>query len=201
VKNIRNMFCLLGVILLTGCSTPVAQSESSAVVLSTAGSGSIPDLVRQLAHRDYGVRQSADRKLRQLPPSAVDTLQYLLTTSDDPEVIVRLRQIMERITPPLDARTLRSIVIPEIDFRQASLRDCLQFIEEASVPAGSSTNGTARRRVKIIAKFNENAGDATLITFSALDITVHEALDIIVDISGLKYRIHGGAVIIERKRH
>jgi general secretion pathway protein D len=115
------------------------------------------------------------------------------------------------------------IRIPEVDFRQANIRDVVDFLHGQSVEFDPSEDPDERKGVNIILKLDKEAGggaapaepldpfapddafgggavagggDETLVTFSALDITLKEALDIVVDVSGLKYRIRGSVVII-----
>ncbi|MBT3194634.1 MAG: hypothetical protein HN341_18975 [Verrucomicrobia bacterium] len=120
---------------------------------------------------------------------------------------------------------MTQIRIPEVDFRQANIRDVVDFLHGQSVEFDPSENPDERKGVNIILKLDQQsgagggapaapldpfaapddafgggdaaaAGDDTLVTFSALDITLKEALDIVVDVAGLKYRIRGSVVII-----
>ncbi len=114
------------------------------------------------------------------------------------------------------------IRVPEVDFRQANIRDVVDFLHSQSVEFDPSENPDERKGVNIILKLDQKAGssapaaaldpfsapddgfggdatdggDETLVTFSALDISLKEALDIVVDVAGLKYRIRGSVVII-----
>ncbi|MDP6526688.1 MAG: hypothetical protein QGH15_20980 [Kiritimatiellia bacterium] len=149
------------------------------------------------------MRKTAEQSLRKLQPSAVEIIQRHLRSSDDPEVKIRLRRIIAHITHHrLDMKTLESIVIPEIDFRQANIHDCLLFLETASAEVGSSTNKSSRKRVKFITKFSAAAEEGVpFITFKARYINLHEALKIITEISNLQFHIEGGAVIVEEWKH
>ncbi len=132
--------------------------------------------------------------------------------------VVNVRSQANRI---LDA--MQAIRIPEVDFRQANLRDVITFLVKHSQEFSAD-----RRGVTVILKLddwtppvytdcfcaNSNgipvgdplAADTNhvhaasteipLITFSALDITLKEALDYAVDIAGCKYSIRDGAVVI-----
>jgi hypothetical protein len=105
-------------------------------------------------------------------------------------------------------KKMDDIVIPEIDFRQAKLHDALEFLQEASVK-----HDAEKRGMSFILKLGGSSPQANvndpfaepdtsedawepLITFSARDITLHEAIDIITDVAGLRYRIEGGVVVI-----
>jgi len=132
------------------------------------------------------------------------------TTIDDEQ----RRLIMDKMS---------KIRIPEVDFRQANIRDVVDFLHQQSVEFDPSENPDERKGVNIILKLDEDAGtsaapaepldpfapagdafgggaaasgDETLVTFSALDITLKEALDIVVDVAGLKYRIRGSVIMI-----
>jgi len=109
---------------------------------------------------------------------------------------------------------LQAIRIPEVDFRQANIRDVVTFLQEASIAFDPEKRG-----ISMILKLDDygtsaaiqttndffqepietNAPSRTsqvLVTFSALDITLKEALDYSVDIAGLKYFIRNGAIMI-----
>jgi general secretion pathway protein D len=124
---------------------------------------------------------------------------------------------------------MKLIRIPEVDFRQANIRDVIHFLHGQSVE-NDSTEGEGRKGINLILKLDDadggGAGEASpgaprdpfastgdvfgdpaptpgagggsdiLVTFSALDITLKEALDIVVDIAHLKYRIRGSVVMI-----
>ncbi len=121
---------------------------------------------------------------------------------------------------------MNQIRIPEVDFRQANIRDVVDFLHSQSVEFDPSKNPDERKGVNIILKLDQDSAGADepaapldpfaapsadpfgggggaggaageiLVTFSALDITLKEALDIVVDVAGLKYRIRGSVVMI-----
>jgi len=124
---------------------------------------------------------------------------------------------------------MKQIRIPEVDFRQANIRDVIDFLHSQSVE-NDTTEGEGRKGVNLILKLGDSAtgggtaapggsldpfaatgdvfgapagpaggaaaGSDSLVTFSALDITLKEALDIVVDIAHLKYRIRESVVMI-----
>jgi len=120
---------------------------------------------------------------------------------------------------------MENIRIPEVDFRQANIRDVVKFLHDQSIEFDPSENPDERKGVNIILKLGASekaeavaeapdpwgaegdgldagagaAGGETFITFSALDITLKEALDIVVDIANLKYLIRGNIVKIMPK--
>jgi len=118
---------------------------------------------------------------------------------------------------------LDKIVIPEVDFRQANVRDVLEYIHEASVEFDTTEDRESARGVSIVAMLG-GEGDAGgtapdlaladpfavtqggaaagegeqdgLITFSARYISAREALEIATKVSNLKYRVENGAVVV-----
>ncbi len=117
------------------------------------------------------------------------------------------------------------IRIPEVDFRQANIRDVVNFLFQQSAEFDPDPLPANRKGVNIILKLESDAPGArtapaapadpfsaapaadagglgggganeTLVTFSARDISLKEALDIVVDIAGLKYLIRGNVVMV-----
>jgi general secretion pathway protein D len=124
---------------------------------------------------------------------------------------------------------MTQIRIPEVDFRQANIRDVVSFLHAQSVEFDPAPTPAEKKGVNIILKLDAAAGGTTpapapgggvadfpgtstpftapaggavpetLVTFTALDITLKEALDYSVEIGGLKYLIRGNAVIVMPK--
>ncbi len=115
---------------------------------------------------------------------------------------------------------LEKIRIPELDFRQAKLADIADFFEQSSVAFGDDdesgslsiavTESPAPKPSSqpvvdgFADPFADNsgsvAGDESLVTFSARDITLKEALDITADVAGMKYNIgKDGQIVISPK--
>jgi type II secretory pathway component GspD/PulD (secretin) len=113
----------------------------------------------------------------------------------------------ERVLEAMD-----EIRIPEIDFRQADIRDVVTFLHEASLQYDPQKRGISMmfKLDDYGAQTVEQAGtdffqtptnvpsqaSEVLVTFSALDITLKEALTYSCDIAGMKYVIRGGAIMI-----
>ncbi len=107
---------------------------------------------------------------------------------------------------------MNQIRIPEINFRQADIRDVITFLQRMSVDHSPDNTGFSM----ILALGHESRpqqtsdSDATdffgapstdtpqpaNITFSALDISLREALDVVTDVADLRWRISGGAIMI-----
>ncbi len=140
------------------------------------------------------------------------------TTTGRPEEERQRQRIMEK---------MENIRLPEVNFRQANIRDVLNFLHQQSVEFDPAPVRAERTGVSIILNLDPGSGrqaatppagrraapptdfftapaaDAadgqvgdSLITFSALDISLKEALDIVVDVASLKYRIRGNVVMV-----
>lgn len=89
---------------------------------------------------------------------------------------------------------LREIVIPEIEFKQTSLRDAVAFLQQAAAKAD-----TKKRTLNLVLGLTaeqEQALKATPITFTARNISVFEALRLITDIQAVKYSVRGNVVTL-----
>jgi hypothetical protein len=128
-----------------------------------------------------------------------ETVQIGTNSAD----IVNVRSHEDRI---LDA--MQAIRIPEVDFRDASIRDVVAFLTPLSVSADPPeirfvlklgeppASGSDDSAVGTTNRAPDSTTDSRPITFSAIDITLKDTLDYVVDIAGYKYRIRDGAVVI-----
>ena len=118
---------------------------------------------------------------------------------------------------------MEAIRIPEIEFRQANLRDVITFLVQQSVEFSADQRGITMilkqddwmppvhadcfcantNGIPVGDPFavdtnhvHDTSTETPLITFSAIDITLKEALDIVVEIANYKYRIRDGVVMI-----
>ncbi|MGQ9661677.1 MAG: hypothetical protein ACUVWX_04960 [Kiritimatiellia bacterium] len=115
-----------------------------------------------------------------------------------------------RISSPerIVAQKLREIVVPEIECRQADVRVVLQLLaelgrefdsEKRGVNIVSSLGSAIPREAGTTApptELLERVDTVPLITFSARQISLEEALKIVCQLAGLKYRIEGNVVLV-----
>ena len=115
------------------------------------------------------------------------------------------------------ADKMRSIEIPSINFRQANINDVIEFLQQASRDYDDPQLPPEKRGVNLIlktgqaaaasealpsddpfAQANESAssGGVPPVTFKATSMNLYEVLQVITDISGLKFRIRGNIVMI-----
>lgn len=97
----------------------------------------------------------------------------------------------------LEAR-MHAIKIPQIDLRQAHIRDAVEFIKQASIQFDDPKVPQNERGINFVLNLQGmDERRVALITFSARNISVHEALSALVSAAGLQYRIDGAVVFIE----
>ena len=118
----------------------------------------------------------------------------LIPSGTNTASVVNTRQSREEIVAAMQA-----IRIPEMDFREADLRDVILFLANAS--REMTTN---QFQAGFIVKYydqtlfdssntnsepHHTATDAPKITFSAIDITLKDALDVAVEMANCRYLI------------
>lgn len=98
---------------------------------------------------------------------------------------------------------LKSITIPALDFRQANIDDVLNFLNEAGKEFDPSAVKTGVRFVYAAKSKGEGSPGAgqepVLVTFNAQQVVLYDALKIICDLAGLKFRLKGDIVVISPK--
>ncbi len=121
---------------------------------------------------------------------------------------------------------MKDIVVPEIEFRQANINDVIDFLQQASRDYDTAEKDENKRGVNIILNLgsktesapaassdvqsddpfadttsvdtssSDNGGGVPLITFSARNISLLEALKLVTKVANLKYRIEDSVVMI-----
>ncbi|MBQ6925754.1 MAG: hypothetical protein IJQ73_14045, partial [Kiritimatiellae bacterium] len=116
------------------------------------------------------------------------------------------------------ADRMRKIEIPSINFRAANINDVIDFLQQASRDYDDPQLPPEKRGVNLILKLNApaaaaetaipsddpfvqadtaaSAGGVPPVTFKATSMNLYEVLQVITDISGLKFRIRGNIVMI-----
>jgi general secretion pathway protein D len=118
-------------------------------------------------------------------------------------------------------KKMGDIMIPEIEFRQANIHDVVDFLVKASIAEDNSTKDPKEKGVNIILNLGGTTGAAAApaasadpfaapaaagatpaisgvpeITFTARYISLLQAIKIITQVAGLKYRVEGKIVMI-----
>lgn len=106
---------------------------------------------------------------------------------------------------------LKNTIIPEVNFRQAHVRDVIQFLSRSSIngdPLGKGINivfNVKRTRKADVKKADDlfapvEATKAPLddqrVTFGARYISIGDALNAVMDVTGLKYVIRSSVVMV-----
>jgi hypothetical protein len=97
---------------------------------------------------------------------------------------------------------MEQTIIPEINFREAKVDDVVAFLREASRENDPTPAPAAKKEVNFVLNLRSGAtSDVTeasmpLLTFKARDISLLEALNMVTQLSGLKYRVEGHVVMI-----
>ena len=102
------------------------------------------------------------------------------------------------------AKSLERVKVPEVDFREANIRDVVRFIKDKSSQSDDGEKGEQNKGVNLIlrpdvAKDGEDTGNTPRITFQARNISLLETLKIVTELANLKYRIQGNVVMIVPK--
>lgn len=94
---------------------------------------------------------------------------------------------------------LASIIIPEIEFREATVSDVLNFLRTASREYDPSNEPEGMRGVNLIPTFKAS-DEMPRITFRAKQISLEEALKVVTQVAELAYRVEGNLIMIEPKK-
>jgi hypothetical protein len=123
------------------------------------------------------------------------------------KVVTRDQEIVER---------MKTIIIPEIEFRQANIHDVVEFLVKASIAEDSGQKDPRKKGVNTIyipetaavARTNGPAADPFLahlrgslpapdITFSAHYISLYDTLNVICKAANLRWSVQNGMVLVE----
>lgn len=108
--------------------------------------------------------------------------------------------------PPIDIRgttqinrKLDQIIIPRIEFTDATIREAIEFIQQRAAQLDDTETDPARRGVNIVLKLDPEARAAealTRITLSLTQVPLREALTYVAGAAGLKLKVEPYAVAI-----
>ena len=110
--------------------------------------------------------------------------------------IIEQPQIDTRGTSLIN-RKLDEIIIPRIDFRDATIREALDFIKQRAVTLDTSEEDPSRRGINIVLKVPADSPEAnSRITLSLNDIPLRAAIDYVAKAANLKLKIEPYAVAV-----
>jgi Flp pilus assembly secretin CpaC/tetratricopeptide (TPR) repeat protein len=94
-------------------------------------------------------------------------------------------------------RKLDEIIIPRIDFRDATIREALDFIKQRSVTLDTTEQDPSRKGINIVLKAPADSPEANArITLSLNDIPLRAAIDYVAKAANLKLKIEPYAVAV-----
>lgn len=110
--------------------------------------------------------------------------------------IIDQPQIDTRGTSSIN-RKLDEIIIPRVDFNDATIREALDFLKQRAVALDTSEQDPSRRGVNIVLKLAPDAPEAEQrISLSLTDIPLRVAIDYVAKAANLKLKIEPFAVVV-----
>jgi general secretion pathway protein D len=110
--------------------------------------------------------------------------------------IIEQPQIDTRGTSLIN-RKLDEIIIPRVDFRDATIREALDFLKQRSVALDTTDQDPTRRGINVVLKVPADSPEADArITLSLNDIPLRAAIDYVAKAANLKLKIEPYAVAV-----
>ncbi|MCX6968735.1 MAG: type II and III secretion system protein [Verrucomicrobia bacterium] len=110
--------------------------------------------------------------------------------------IIDQPQIDTRGTASIN-RKLDEIIIPKIDFRDATVREALDFIKQRAASLDSVEQDPARKGINIVLKLAPDAAESgSRITLSLTDVPLRAAIDYVARAANLKLKVEPYSVVV-----
>lgn len=110
--------------------------------------------------------------------------------------IIDQPQIDTRGTSSIN-RKLDEIIIPKIDFRDATVREALDFIKQRAASLDSVEQDPARKGINIVLKLAPDAAESgSRITLSLTDVPLRAAIDYVARAANLKLKVEPYSVVV-----
>ncbi|MFZ4777105.1 MAG: Amuc_1098 family type IV pilus outer membrane protein [Terrimicrobiaceae bacterium] len=110
--------------------------------------------------------------------------------------IIEQPQIDTRGTAAIN-RKLDEITIPKIDFRDATVREALDFIKQRAASLDSVEQDPARKGINIVLKLSPDAPESSSrITLSLTDVPLRAAIDYVARAANLKLKVEPYSVVV-----
>ena len=93
------------------------------------------------------------------------------------------------------SRKLDEIVIPRINFTDATVREAIEFLRQRSEALDTEAVETGERGVNIVLKLDQAAASQT-VTLDLANLPLREALTYITNLANLKFKVESYAVLI-----
>jgi len=142
---------------------------------STAYSESRSDMVRQV------------NKAWELPVKKFDTGQT--TIIDQPQIKIAGSSSINR--------KLDEIIVPKVDFNEATVREALDFLKVRAAALDTSEADPARKGINIVVKLAPDAPEAAQrVSLNLNDIPLRQAIGYVAQAAGLKFKVEPYAVVV-----
>lgn len=94
-------------------------------------------------------------------------------------------------------RKLDEIIIPKIDFRDATVREALDFIKQRAASLDTVDQDAARKGINIVLKLAPDAPEnSSRITLSLTDVPLRAAIDYVARAANLKLKVEPYSVVV-----
>ena len=93
-------------------------------------------------------------------------------------------------------KKLQTIVIPRLEFRDATVAEAVDFLRKGSANCDKAENDPAKRGVNFVLNIGATPASEARITLSLSDIPVLDALKYVTGLADLKFTIERSAVVI-----
>lgn len=101
---------------------------------------------------------------------------------------------LEQISVSSLASKLDSIILPNVEFREATLREAVDYLRAISIKLDTATNDPNLKGVNFIAKLEVSAADPK-ITLNLKNVTLGQATKYVAELSGCKVSVQSSAVV------
>jgi general secretion pathway protein D len=116
--------------------------------------------------------------------------------TDGPTSIIEQPEISFRGTQSISNK-LDSIIIPRIDFTDASIREALDFIKKRSIELDTTESDPSAKGINIVLKLPPDSPDYSFpITLSLTDVPLRAGIDYIARAANLKIKVDPFAVVV-----
>lgn len=110
--------------------------------------------------------------------------------------IIEQPQIDTRGTSAIN-RKLDEIIVPRIDFQDATLREALDFLRQRAIALDTTEQDPTRKGVNIVPKISDNSSEANArITLSLTDVPLRAAIEYVAKAANMKMKIEPYAVVV-----
>ncbi len=108
------------------------------------------------------------------------------------------RRSVRRVEPSLEQK-LAHTIIPEINFREADIRDVIEYLRQASEEYSPYTEAQHRGVNLIVTRDDTGAEPTGRITFRAQRLSLGEALKAVLSVANLEYEVRNNWILIRRR--